>query len=120
MSRTLPWYAWYANDFAGAVRGWSILERGGLREALDAQWTLDGLPADPEELRRVINATPREWLRIWPRIEAKLPIAADGKRRNPRLEQERKRGSRVSELRSQIGKLGAEKRWRQNGHNHAS
>jgi uncharacterized protein YdaU (DUF1376 family) len=106
----LPYYRFFADDFAGAVRGWSLLEKGGYREALDAQWSQDGLPANPEEVRRIIGATSSEFRRIWARIESKFPIAADGLRRNPRLEEERRRANRVSAVRSEIGRLGAAKK----------
>jgi hypothetical protein len=97
----LPYYKWFPDDYAGSVRGWSLLERGGYREALDAQWSQDGLPVNPDEIRRS----------IWARIESKFPIAPDGHRRNPRLEQERQRVSRVSVVRSELGRLGAAKRY---------
>jgi uncharacterized protein YdaU (DUF1376 family) len=118
-SRTLPWYAWYPTDFMGAVRGWSILERGAYRDALDAQWTLDGLPADPDDVRKIIGATPAEFRRIWSRIEAKFPVATDGLRRNLRLERERSRGNRVSEVRAELGRLGAAKRWAGRSHSNS-
>ena len=118
MSR-MPWLPWFPDDFAGSVRGWSTLQRGGYRDALDAQWTLDGLPAEPQELRRAISATPAEFRCIWPKIEPKFPIGEDGKRRNPRLEHERKRWNRRSEVRSTLGKLGAQKRWGGDGNSHS-
>jgi uncharacterized protein YdaU (DUF1376 family) len=111
VSPTFPWFPWYPNDFMGAVRGWSTLERGGYREALDAQWVLDGLPADPEQVRMTINATPAEFRRIWLKIESKFPVTEDGKRRNLRLEKERSRGKKVSAIRSELGRLGAAKRY---------
>ncbi|MFZ1905218.1 MAG: hypothetical protein WAU56_07485 [Steroidobacteraceae bacterium] len=120
MSRTLPWFSWYPNDFMGAVRGWSTLQRGGYRDALDAQWVLDGLPVDPEELRKTIGVTPTEFRAIWPKIEPKFPIADDGRRRNPRLERERQHGRQLSEKRSELGRIGALKRWKEHGNSHSN
>jgi hypothetical protein len=78
------------------------------------------MPADPEELRKTIGATPAEFRSIWLKIESKLPIAEDGRRRNPRLERERKRGRTVSAVRSQLGRLGAAKRWSVDGNSHGN
>ena len=114
----MPWFPWYPDDFAGSVRGWSTLQRGGYRDALDAQWTLDGLPADPQEIRKAIGATPAEFRQIWPKIAPKFPIGEDNRRRNPRLERERMQWTRRSEVRSQLGRLGAEKRWGARGNSH--
>jgi uncharacterized protein YdaU (DUF1376 family) len=118
VSRAFPWYPWYADDFLGAVRGWSTLQRGGYRDALDAQWTLDGLPADPAELRKTIGLTPTEFRQVWPKIEAKFPVAEDGRRRNLRLELERTRGNKISEARSKVGKKGAARRWGADSNSH--
>jgi uncharacterized protein YdaU (DUF1376 family) len=115
----LPYFRWFPDDYAGSVRGWSLLEKGGYREALDAQWSQDGLPANPDEVRRIIGATPAEFRRIWARIESKFPIAEDGRRRNPRLEQERERVKRVSVVRAELGRLGAAKRYG-NSHSNSS
>lgn len=118
--RSLPWYPWYARDFHSATRGWSVTARGGLREALDIQWELGSVPADPDEFRSVMNATNKEWREIWPKIEAKFPLCEDGKRRNARLEQERRRAVRVSTVRSELGLLGARKRWSKDSNGHSN
>lgn len=55
------------------------------------QWKneTDGLPANPELLRRLTGATPKEWKSAWALIEKHFPTdPADGKRRNPRLVRE--------------------------------
>lgn len=119
--RSFPWYAWYARDFQSATRGWSVTARGGYRELLDAQWDQGGVPVEPDEMRTLIGATRAEWKEIWPRVEPKFPVESDGKRRNQRLERERKRGDRVSSVRSELGRLGAQRRWQQkDGNSHSN
>jgi uncharacterized protein YdaU (DUF1376 family) len=112
---SLPWYAWFPGDFLNATRGWSLLEKGGYHEALDTQWAIGALPADAEEFRRTIGASPREWRSIWPRIEPKFPVGEDGRRRNPRLGREQNKGERLRAERSDFGRAGAIKRWKEDG-----
>jgi uncharacterized protein YdaU (DUF1376 family) len=83
------WYCWYPADFMTATQGWPLIAKGAYRELLDAQWNMGGLPADEASLKRLISATPSDWKAIWPLMKSKLPVASDGKRRNPRLEEER-------------------------------
>jgi uncharacterized protein YdaU (DUF1376 family) len=85
---------WYPRDFASATRTWPLVARGAFRELLDAQWDMGGsqigtLPDDPEELRELARATPKEWQIAWRFIEAKFP-RVDGGRRNERLEAHRR------------------------------
>jgi uncharacterized protein YdaU (DUF1376 family) len=117
---SLPWYSWYPGDFLNATRGWSILEKGGYREALDCQWAIGGLPADLEEFRRAIGANAREWRLIWSKIEPKFPVDEDGLRRNPRLSREQARGDQLSAKRAELGRLGAAKRWQPDGNSHGN
>ncbi len=55
------------------------------------QWKAedDGLPANPELLRRLVDATPEEWAEVWPLLERQFPTGDDGQRRNIRLLNER-------------------------------
>jgi uncharacterized protein YdaU (DUF1376 family) len=109
---SLPWLAWYTRDFATSTRGWTLLEKGAYREALDIQWEAESLPSEPDEIRQLIGATRIEWRRLWPnRLEVKFPIDADGRRRNRRLEQVRADARRLRLERAAAGRLGAESRW---------
>jgi uncharacterized protein YdaU (DUF1376 family) len=105
--RPLPMLPWYPASFMSSTRGWSVTARGIYRELLDSQWEMLGLPADPTELRNLINATKAEW-KEWPRVESKFPLCADGLRRNPTLERHRQH----SIERSQRAAASANERWR--------
>jgi hypothetical protein len=87
--------------------------RGCYRELLDAQWDLGSLPAESRELRQLIGATAAEWRVSWdPFVAQKFPIGADGRRRNPRLEQHRLRAEGIREVRRKASRLGVEARRR--------
>ena len=88
---------WYPRDFSSSTRGWSVTAKGAYRELLDVQWDMDSLPTDSCQLRALIGATLAEWRKAWPRIEAKFPIGDDGRRRNSRLEQHRRKAIELLE-----------------------
>lgn len=93
----LPFLPWYPSRFMSATRGWSVTARGIYRELLDAQWEMGELPANPAELQQMIGATSVEW-KSWHRlVEAKFPLEADNKRRNPTLEEHRKASLSIRE-----------------------
>jgi uncharacterized protein YdaU (DUF1376 family) len=88
-SPSLPFMPWFPSRFLSSTRGWSITARGVYRELLDCQWEMGSLPASATELQEMIGATKTEW-KYWPSlVETKFPVDADGRRRNPTLEQHR-------------------------------
>jgi uncharacterized protein YdaU (DUF1376 family) len=88
---SLPYYSMYPKDFDSddAVRAMEDCELGLYIRCLNHSWINDGLPADPEEIRRRFRDPPGEFARKWKRVELCFPVAPDGKRRNPRQERER-------------------------------
>jgi len=108
--KSLPWYRWFPGDYMRSTRGWSLLEHGLYRVLLDAAWDLNGLPDDEEEIRRLSAATPAEWTSAWRRVASKFPLTPDGRRRNPRQEQERANSARVQAERSKAATISWEKR----------
>jgi hypothetical protein len=82
---------WYPRDFASATRGWPLVARGAYRELLDAQWDMGSLPDSEFEMRTIASATPVEWRVSWQYIERKFPVVAEGRRRNARLENHRRK-----------------------------
>lgn len=81
--------------------------------ALMHQWKNegDGLPGDPELLRRLTGATPKEWRFAWTVMEKQFPVGDDGRRRNLRLENERQFFLARRERKSVAGRIGNAKRW---------
>jgi uncharacterized protein YdaU (DUF1376 family) len=88
---SLPYYSMYPKDFDSddAVRAMEDCELGLYIRCLNHSWINDGLPADPEEIRRRFRDAPEEFARKWKRVELCFPVGPDGKRRNPRQERER-------------------------------
>jgi uncharacterized protein YdaU (DUF1376 family) len=81
---------WFPGAFSGATRGWPLIATGAYRALLDCQWDLGSLPVSEKELRLLAGATAREWRIAWPYLEQKFPVDADDRRRNARLEQNRR------------------------------
>jgi uncharacterized protein YdaU (DUF1376 family) len=98
----------YTNDWREGTKGLSWSAKGLYLELLTICWDLDGLYADPAQIRRMLGAgRARDWSKVWPKVAQKFPIAEDGKRRNPKLE--RIRANHLEKQR--LGRLGAETRW---------
>jgi uncharacterized protein YdaU (DUF1376 family) len=110
VSRALPWYKHCPRDFAAETRGWPLIAKAIYRELLDAAWDMaDGVPAAPEDLRRLTGATRPEWAQAWPRCEPKFPVGDGGMRHSHQLEAARRKAVEISEKRSVLGRLGAER-----------
>lgn len=64
---SLPYYSMYPKDFDSddAVRAMEDCELGLYIRCLNHSWINDGLPADPEEIRRRFRDTPEEFARKW-------------------------------------------------------
>jgi len=88
---SLPYYPMYPADFDGdvRVRVMEDCELGLYVRCLNHAWMNDGLPADPEEIRRCFRDEPTAFAKKWARVEPCFPLGEDGKRRNPRQERER-------------------------------
>lgn len=87
--KTSPAFQFYAHDFlAGRVATYSLEEIGAYSMLLAFDWTLTGLPVEPEKLARLLRVSRRKFDRIWGCIGEQFP-ERDGRRYNPRLEIER-------------------------------
>lgn len=85
--RDAPAFDLYCERWTHGTRHMTKVERCDYLDLLLHQWTEDGLPADLDMLARLVGY--RKGSQISPLVLEKLPIAADGKRRNARLERER-------------------------------
>lgn len=105
----LPYYTLYPSDFDAdeRVRLMEDAELGLYLRCLNHAWLNDGLPEDPEEIRRLLRDTPNEFCMKWVRVSACFPVAEDGRRRNERQEKERAAALDKAEK----AKKGAEASW---------
>lgn len=108
-----PYMKLYGRDYLASTRHLTCAARGAYVDLLILAWFDEGVPADPEILRRMVGAEPKDWRGIWPQLEPKWPVSADGKRRNPREEEERAKARLVSSKRSESGKAGVAARAKQ-------
>jgi uncharacterized protein YdaU (DUF1376 family) len=106
-SNSAPWISFYGEDFYRSTNGWTLLERGAYMFLLWESWVCDGLNPDPQ---RIFRSDP-DLEALWPLLESKFPIAADGRRRNPRLEAIRSTMINMSNKKSTAGRSGASNRW---------
>lgn len=109
-----PYIKLYGRDYLTSTRGMTCAARGAYVDLLILSWFDDGLPVDPDVLRRMVGADTREWRGIWPQVEGKWPVSGDGRRRNPREESERAKALDISNKRSESGKAGASARGKAN------
>ena len=104
--RDAPAFDFYPERWLVGVAGMSDAEQLTYLRLLCHQWLLQGLPADLPALKRLGGGKG-----VTPAVLAKLPLQADGKRRNARLEiirtEQRERIAKKSEQR----RAAALKRW---------
>ena len=93
----------YVRDFLTSTIGWTASERGHYLTLLMLQWDRDGLPAELDALDRLSPGVGD----VWPMLQDKFPVEADGQRRNARLEQHRDRAVELRRKRSEAGKAAA-------------
>lgn len=90
MANQYPYFRWFPADaeMDRAYAAMSFEERGLYLTCLNMAWVNRGLPADEEEIRRLVKASPEEFTRMWPRV-SRCFEERDGLLVNPRLEKER-------------------------------
>ncbi len=106
---TKPWayLKFYGSDFLNATASWTMEERGIYVTLLWYAWVNDGLPSDIDRLERMAAGCKA----AWPLFETKFPIFPDGKRRNPRMEQDRDPFNERSKALSDRALRAANARW---------
>lgn len=110
MGESLAMMPWFPGDFLASTRGWSVTATGVYRALLDAQWDLGLLPKSPQNLRKTIGATLREWNQGWALCECKFPLV-EGGRLNGKLEQHRRKALELKGKRRQGALSTNAKRW---------
>lgn len=106
MGESLAMMPWFPRDFLSSTRGWTLLQKACYRELLDAQWDLGTLPADPDELRQLCGATPKQWFEAWEKVSTKFAAVDGGGVRNERLEMHRQKYVDIRQARIMAGKKG--------------
>jgi len=133
MSKSPPSFAFYYNDFAGGTSHLTPEAVGCYVRLMIYQFQNGSIPRDPAMLSRISICSLEQWNRIWPEIQDKFE-AADGsgdRMVNPRMASEREINiqnweaakhkrirltrQEISEIRSDAGRKGAEKRWQNDG-----
>ncbi len=122
MSEPSPAYLWYPKDAlsSGRVSALSPLEELWYRRALDHAWLNDGLPSDPAEFAGWVGrgCTAESAVKIIEKFF--VPHKKDASKVvMPRQEKERTNLRKKNKQKSDAGKLGMAKRWKQksNGDN---
>jgi uncharacterized protein YdaU (DUF1376 family) len=103
----------YTKDFLASTLSMTGPERGAYALALIVAWTQHAaFPTDSERIGKICGYDPRDWRKVWPALEPKFPLTADGTaRRNPReVERWNEEYARAAKA-SEKGKYGNEVRW---------
>lgn len=89
--RNLPYYSLYPKEFDAdeRIRSMDDAELGMFMRLLNHAWINDGLPEDPEMVRRIFRYSAEEFSQKWSVVSACFPVSGDGRRRNRRQEEER-------------------------------
>jgi uncharacterized protein YdaU (DUF1376 family) len=97
MAKELPYFRWFPKDAEADAKyaAMSLAELGLFHRCLNASWTNDGLPTNPEEIARVLRIPVKEFAKLWPRVV----VCFSGQERlyNSRQEIERTRAISKSE-----------------------
>ena len=106
-----PAFQFYPKDLLGDAKVAAMDNR-----TFGAYWRLAcfaweaALPDDEGELARMVNETPKNFTKMWPRIRKCFAMTENGLV-HPRLEQERVKQQLRRDKASDAGKKGAAKRW---------
>ena len=106
----LRFYSLYPEDFEcdEKVRRLDLEGIGFFLLCLNYAWTNDGLPPDfGPKFGGLLPKDPRKFARLWLEVSPNFPLAADGRFRNPRQEDERKKS--LSAYRAKV--KGGKARW---------
>jgi uncharacterized protein YdaU (DUF1376 family) len=105
-------YPWYPADWRGseAVMAMTMEERGLYHELLDHAWETGSLPTDEAVLRKIAQATEREWRRSWPKVRQQF-VEHDGRLSHRKIDERRPELEAWHRSRRDAGRVGGLKRW---------
>ena len=109
---TPPAFQFYASDFESdeAVKLMTDEEIGVYVRLLCHAWREGGVPANFDQLARLLGRTRGEFDRVWPAIRSKW-TRTGGRFVNPRMERERKKQADWRKKSAEGGRRGAASRW---------
>lgn len=102
------------SDWLTDTRDLTHEQRGVHADLLCLAWKMDGLPVEPEAIRRLAQCSPKAWAKVWPGLAEKW-TERDGRLVNVRQEAERGVAGDISQKRSAAGKKGAMAKWQTHG-----
>lgn len=85
---SLAMLPWFPRDFLASTRAMRLAERGAYCDLLFYQWEMGSLPADTEQLARLLGCTAKEFAAIWKVVSKKFVLTGDTLS-NQRLEEHR-------------------------------
>ncbi len=111
-----PAFQFYPSDFLSDenVVLMSNAEVGCYIKLLCFCWKQGSIPADVPRIAKLCNEPPEKMAGMWSSIEPCFRNGQPNRLIHPRLDVERKKQQRFSKERSESGKRGAEKRWKNN------
>jgi hypothetical protein len=109
----LVYMPFYVRDFMDSTDEWPVLASAFYAKLLLHAWGR-GLPPELKAIEDLVfraEKPPKWWPEIWRKYLApKFPIAADGRRRNPRQEKHLAKALQVSATRAELGRQGGRTR----------
>ncbi len=109
-----PWFPLFVSDWLTETRDLTHEMRGVHADLLCLAWKQDGLPTDPEAIRKLAQCSPKTWAKVWPDLSAKW-MERDGRLVNARQEAERVVTGDISQKRREAGRKGAAAKWQTHG-----
>lgn len=113
MADKSPAFQWYPKDILTDMKYLMMTweQRGIFRHLMDLQWIEGFLPDGPGEIAHMISYPDDKFeTQIWNKIGHAFPINEDGKRRNPKIEEIRKKQNEYRNKQAKIAKSYHKKR----------
>lgn len=112
MAAKSPAFRFYAQDFLNGSQTLTLAERGAYITLLCYQWDKGKVPETIREISQVLGCSTKQGESIWLHLAHKFPKDKRGRRKNKRMEAERRKQQSFSKVQSIKGKLGGKGRSR--------
>ena len=112
MKERAPAFQLYASDWLSSLttRTMTLEERGAYVDLLCHAWLSGGIPADDQDIARLLGGGLRTWKRLKVRIDPCFSVVDGAKRRNPKQEEVRAARQSFRDRGARGGKQAASKR----------